>query len=112
MVEERFFSAPRPPTGLPWTDHVGATGYLNGSNNWATGENVGWGADWRAEPKEMVRASMNSPSHRASILSRNFRHIGVGIERGAPRSGVSGAATYTTDFGRNWAGLPCSTRGA
>ena len=89
------------PTGLPRRISIRATGYLKGSNNWATGENIGWGADWRAEPKEMVRAWMNSPSHRASILSRNFRHIGVGIVRGAPRSGVSGAATYTTDFGRN-----------
>jgi uncharacterized protein YkwD len=43
---------------------------------------------------------MHSPGHRANILSRTFKEIGIGIARGAPESGQGGdAATYTTDFG-------------
>ena len=43
---------------------------------------------------------MESSGHRANILSSQFRHIGIGVARGAPASGVGGpAGTYTTDFG-------------
>ena len=41
---------------------------------------------------------MNSPGHRANILSRSFRHIGIGIASGTPVG--TGGGTYTTDFGR------------
>jgi uncharacterized protein YkwD len=44
---------------------------------------------------------MHSPGHRANILNRRFRDIGIGIVLGAPVivPVSSGAATYTTDFG-------------
>ena len=42
---------------------------------------------------------MNSPGHRANILSGSFRAIGIGIAAGTPYGG-GGGATYTTDFGR------------
>jgi uncharacterized protein YkwD len=44
---------------------------------------------------------MNSPGHRANILQRAFREIGIGIETGVPvRLSVSqSGATYTADFG-------------
>ena len=41
---------------------------------------------------------MNSPPHRANILSSSFRSIGIGIAYGTPVGG--GGGTYTTDFGR------------
>jgi uncharacterized protein YkwD len=41
---------------------------------------------------------MNSPGHRANILSSSFRAIGIGIALGTPGSGRG--ATYTTDFGK------------
>ncbi len=100
MVERRYFSHTS-LNGDGSTDRIRATGYLSGSRSWATGENIGWGADYRATPRAMVSAWMNSTGHRANILSRNYRHIGVGIVRGAPVRGVPPAATYTTDFGRN-----------
>ena len=43
---------------------------------------------------------MNSPPHRANILSAQFREIGIGVSRGAPVAGVSDGVTYATDFGR------------
>lgn len=99
MVKKGFFSHTSLNGDSP-TDRIRKTGYLQGSRSWATGENIGWGAYDRATPKAMVRAWMNSPGHRRSILSRKFRHIGIGIARGAPVSGMAQAATYTTDFGR------------
>ena len=44
---------------------------------------------------------MNSPGHRANILSPSFREIGIGVAYGAPVAGAgTPAATYATDFGR------------
>jgi uncharacterized protein YkwD len=44
---------------------------------------------------------MHSPGHRANILRGQFRDIGIGIKLGAPGQGLSGGATYVTDFGRH-----------
>ena len=43
---------------------------------------------------------MHSAGHRANILNRRFRHIGIGVAS-AHRSPPGGmpAATYMTDFG-------------
>lgn len=100
MAEKNFFSH-YSLNGDSSTDRIRATGYLNGSRSWTTGENIGWGADYRATPRAMVKAWMASPGHKANILSKKFRHIGIGIARGAPVDDVPPAATYTTDFGRN-----------
>src|SRR2546423_5908038 len=73
--------------------------YLQGARGWTVGENIAWGSlDW-ATPRSIMRSWMNSPPHRANILNRSFRDIGIGVARGAPVSGVSNAATYVTDFG-------------
>jgi len=100
MVKRRFFSHVGPKGDTP-TTRIRATGYLRGASSWAVGENIGWGAYDRATPAAMVRAWMNSSSHRRTLLSGKYRHLGVGVVRGAPTSGVGHAATYTTDFGRN-----------
>ena len=43
---------------------------------------------------------MESAGHRANILNRRFRHIGIGVVLGAPEDAQGmPAATYTTDFG-------------
>lgn len=101
MVSRRFFSH-RSPRGSTLVTRVRrGTGYLRGSRSWALGENIAWGSGSRATPARTVRVWMNSPGHRRNILTARFRHIGIGIATGAPRStnGLE-AATYTTDFGR------------
>lgn len=83
-------------------DFVGrikATNYLSGASSWYVGENIAWGTGTYATPAGIVNMWMNSPPHRHNILMARFRDIGVGIARGAPRAGVSGGATYVTDFG-------------
>ncbi len=64
------------------------------------GENIAWGTGQLSTPRSIVRAWMHSPGHRANILQRSFRQIGIGISVGAPVTASSrSAATYTTDFG-------------
>lgn len=46
-----------------------------GVNYNTAGENIAWG---QKTPQEVVTAWMNSPGHRANILNKNFKHIGVG----------------------------------
>jgi uncharacterized protein YkwD len=76
-------------------------GYVNRRHAWSLGENIAWGTGSLAAPQEIVKAWMKSPGHRANILNRRFRDVGVGIVMGAPtRVNASVvAATYTTDFG-------------
>jgi uncharacterized protein YkwD len=74
--------------------------YLRGARSWTVGENIAWGSQQLGTPQAIVQAWMNSPGHRANILSRSFRQIGIGVSRGAPVTGVSDGVTYATDFGR------------
>ncbi len=75
-------------------------GYLiGGLTRWAAGENIAWGGQNLGTPKGIVRAWMNSPGHRANILSSTFREVGVGFSKGSPYSRSANAGTYTTDFG-------------
>lgn len=101
MVRHGFFSHVS-PSGSTMTTRIKRTAYLRGARSWALGENLAWGAGSQATPARIVRAWMHSPGHRANILNRSFREIGIGVVRGAPRrAGISMlAATYTTEFGR------------
>lgn len=98
MVASQFFSHVS-PGGSTLTVRVRKTAYLNGTSSWSLGENLAWGSRGRASPRAIVNAWMNSPGHRANILSRQFRDIGIGIAIGTP-AGFENGATYTTDFGR------------
>jgi uncharacterized protein YkwD len=77
------------------------TRYVTRRQAWSLGENIAWGTGSLGTPAQTVRAWMRSPGHRANILSRRFRDIGIGIALGAPAEvhASAGAATYTTDFG-------------
>ena len=96
MVRKRFFSHTS-PNGDTFLDRIRAAGYLDGARSWRAGENIAYGSGDRSTPRSIGRAWMNSSGHRANILSRRFRSIGVGIASGTP-VGLAGA-TYTTDFG-------------
>jgi len=97
MARRRFFSH-NSPSGASFVDRIRRTGYLRNVRSWAAGENIAYGTGRRSSPASIARAWMNSPPHRANILSRSFRAIGIGVARGTPVSGIGG--TYTTDFGR------------
>jgi uncharacterized protein YkwD len=95
MVRQRFFQHGN------FVARILNARYVTRSQTWSLGENIAWGTGSRATPAQTVRAWMKSPRHRANILSRRFRDIGIGIALGAPAvvHASAGAATYTTDFG-------------
>ena len=96
MVKERFFAHVQ-PGGIGLTTRLLRTHYLP-SKGWIVGENIAWGRGAMDSPLNITRAWMNSTGHRANILNRGFRQIGIGIVPGVP-TGSRRGATYTTDFG-------------
>jgi uncharacterized protein YkwD len=97
MARKRFFSHTS-LNGASFADRIRSSGYLRGARSWSIGENIAYGSGRLSTPRAIARAWMNSPGHRANILSRSYRAIGIGIAAGTPSGG--GGATYTTDFGR------------
>jgi uncharacterized protein YkwD len=96
MVNRHFFDH-NSLNGATFADRIKRTGWTHARRSYTIGENIGWGGGSLATPRAMVSAWMHSAGHRANILSRSFRMIGVGIANGAPTGGAG--ATYATDFG-------------
>jgi uncharacterized protein YkwD len=99
MVRRQYFAHNSLDGRSPFA-RMRATRYVPRNASWTLGENIGWGQGPLGEPIALMRAWMHSPGHRANILSRRFRDVGIGIVVGAPVNGRTGA-TYTTDFGHH-----------
>ena len=99
MVAGQFF-AHDAPDGQDMVDRVLRTGYARGAAGWSLGENIAYASGHLATAAQIHRAWMRSPGHRANILRRQFREIGIGIALGVPvdARGQDGA-TYAADFG-------------
>ena len=82
-------------------DRIRRTGYTSRARSWSLGENIAWGSGRLATAAQIHRSWMKSPAHRANILQRSFREIGIGIKAGVPvrLSASQTGGTYTTDFG-------------
>jgi uncharacterized protein YkwD len=100
MVAAHFFDHTT-PAGATMVDRIRRSGYTSGTRGWSLGENIAWGTGRLATAAQIQRSWMNSPGHRANILQRSFREIGIGIGTGVPvrLSASQSGATYTTDFG-------------
>jgi len=100
MVDARFFDHTT-PGGATMLDRIRRTGYTSGARAWSVGENIAWASGRLATAAQIERAWMRSAGHRANILQRSFREIGIGVEPGVPvrLSASQAGATYTTDFG-------------
>jgi uncharacterized protein YkwD len=71
------------------------------ARSWSVGENIVWGSP-DLSPQAAVRQWMQSPPHRANILSREWREIGLGANHFAAAPGTfrGGPVTIVTaDFG-------------
>jgi uncharacterized protein YkwD len=99
MVAHHFFDHVS-PAGTDIVDRLRRVRYITPRISWAIGENIAWGEGTDATPDAIVEAWMNSPGHRANILSHSFREAGVGVAPGLPVGGGQPGATYTLDFGR------------
>ncbi|WP_379129403.1 CAP domain-containing protein [Paenibacillus sp. sgz500958] len=72
MRTNNYFSHTSPTYGSPF-DMMKSFGI----SYKAAGENIAMG---QRTPEEVMKAWMNSPGHRANILSKNFNYIGVGFD--------------------------------
>jgi uncharacterized protein YkwD len=98
MVSRHYFSHTS-PSGATFVDRIRRAGYLGSSRSWTIGENIDWGTKSYSTPAGAVYSWMHSPPHRANILRRSFREIGIGVVAGGPHDRGRPVATYTTDFG-------------
>jgi uncharacterized protein YkwD len=97
MVQRGFFEHTA-PGGVSMVDRIMAARYASRTVGWALGENLAWGTGKLATPRLIMRAWMDSPGHRANVVKRAYREIGIGVVTGTPSAGNQGA-TYTADFG-------------
>jgi uncharacterized protein YkwD len=97
MVRRRYFNH-TDPNGTTFVERVLGAGYVGRRQGWALGENIAWGTGRLATPAAIMNAWMKSAGHRANILQRSYREIGIGIKLGVPTATASGA-TFTVDFG-------------
>jgi uncharacterized protein YkwD len=99
MARRNYFSHDTLGGGT-FVDRIRAEGYLKGARSWVVGENLAWGSRGFSRPRVIMRMWMKSPGHRANILNRSFRQIGIGVAYDAPVvHGGKPAGTYATDFG-------------
>jgi uncharacterized protein YkwD len=97
MVQSGYFSHTS-QSGASMVDRILRSGYVGADEGWLLGENLEWGTGSLATPRGAIDAWMKSPGHRANLLKRGYKHLGVGIALGVPTGGDAGA-TYTVDFG-------------
>lgn len=101
MARRNFFDHTA-PGNVTFADRIQRANYRP-RGSWSVGENIAWGSGSLATPASIVRGWMNSPGHRANILNRGFRAIGVGVARGVPYAASAAVdrsgGLYTTDFG-------------
>ena len=71
----------------------------SGFTSWRAGENIAYGSGTLGSPKAIWRAWMKSAPHKAIILTKCFRDVGVGRAVGTYR-GISHVVFFTLDCGR------------
>jgi uncharacterized protein YkwD len=95
MVRRRYFSHTT-PEGRTFAERLRRT-YIRGGR-WGVGETLAWGTQSKATPAAIVRAWLDSPSHRRVVLNPRFRDVGIGVTLGVPVATDPGA-TYAANLG-------------
>jgi uncharacterized protein YkwD len=104
MVKNHFFSHDS-SSGEDFEDRILRFNYAPPNTEWVAGENIAWGTLSLSTADSIVVSWMNSPEHRANILSADYKELGVGIVPATPTGDPTGA-TYTADFGAHASGPP------
>jgi uncharacterized protein YkwD len=97
MVDEGYFDHTA-PTGDSFVDRILSAGYVKRNDAWTLGENLAWGTGDLSTANGVMQAWMNSSGHKANILKRSYKELGIGIRLGTPGDAGVGA-TFTADFG-------------
>jgi uncharacterized protein YkwD len=103
MVVRAYFAHDTPGGRDPGA-RARTAGYAPGRSRWVVGENLAWGTAPNGSPAWVQDNWMRSPTHRANVLRRDFRDVGVGAVSGAPPRAVRStrnrpAVTYAAEFG-------------
>jgi uncharacterized protein YkwD len=98
MDSDNYF-AHNSPAGASPLSRIRGSGYLAGADSWGIAENIGWGIGGQATPRSVVKRWMGSSGHRHVMLSRSYRHLGIGVTVGSPLGGGDDGMIYTADFG-------------
>ncbi len=102
MGRQKYFSHDS-PDGETWSSRIVRYGYTrNGCSYWKAGENLYYGAGVYSDPVAVIDAWMRSSAHRAVILTKTFRDVGVGAVKSDDGYGnVDGPVWFfTLDLGR------------
>jgi uncharacterized protein YkwD len=97
MVGEGFFEHSS-PDGDSFVDRIIGAGYAKRNDGWTLGENLAWGTGDLSSAQGVMDAWMASSGHKANILKKAYREVGIGIRTGVPSDEGVGA-TITADFG-------------
>jgi uncharacterized protein YkwD len=104
MGARKYFEHDAPsPNAEAWQSRIIRCGYSRqGYRYWKTGENIYYGAGVFSSPVAAVDAWMKSSGHRAVILTKVFREIGVGAVKTDDGYGnIDGTVWFfTLDLGR------------
>jgi uncharacterized protein YkwD len=97
MVSNGYFDHTS-PDGDTFVDRILGAGYAKKTDGWTLGENLAWGTGDLSTAQGVMNAWMASPGHKANILKKAYREVGIGIRLGVPTDNGVGA-TMTADFG-------------
>ena len=97
MVGQGYFDHTS-PDGSTFVDRVIGAGYAKRNDGWTLGENLAWGTGDLSSAQGLMDAWMSSSGHKANILKKAYREVGIGIRLGVPSDEAVGA-TVTADFG-------------
>lgn len=67
--------------GRPADAYAREYGYMRGTSGWQWAENLAIGGGRRGSARQVAKAWLASPGHRANILRRSFEHLGIGLRR-------------------------------
>ncbi|RKQ84996.1 uncharacterized protein YkwD [Solirubrobacter pauli] len=97
MVDDGFFDHTS-PNGDTFVDRIIGAGYAKRNDGWTIGENLAWGTGELSTPQAIMDAWMNSAGHKANIVKKSYKEVGIAVRIGVPTDGTVGA-TVTADFG-------------
>jgi uncharacterized protein YkwD len=104
MGTRKYFEHNAPaPNEEAWSARIVRCGYTrSGYRSWKAGENISYGAGLYSSPVFVVDSWMKSPAHRAVILTKTFRDIGVGAFKAEDGyANIDGTVWFfTLDVGR------------
>jgi uncharacterized protein YkwD len=84
------------PCGMSFMSTFRRAGYLPAR---ALGENLAWGQAELGSPLETLAGWLESPSHRANLLSPRWRDLGIAVQQGR-MFGLDDVSLWVMEFGR------------